>query len=38
MFLHLAEMRPAGDSGKVAEEDKQHWPGVQVTKANGRSI
>ena len=30
--LHLAEVRPARDSGQVAEEDDDQGPGVEVAE------
>jgi hypothetical protein len=38
MFLHLAEMRPARESGEMAEENEEQGWGGEGGEARGRAI
>jgi hypothetical protein len=38
MLLHLVQMRAAGESGEVAEEDEEQGRGVEIREMNGGPI
>src|SRR5258708_7296378 len=37
-FRHLAEVRPAGQSGEMAEEDEDQRLGVEIGEPGGRAV